>query len=156
MIFGNFDNLNNSGVPAVIQTLIQNHNLSVERFSEMEEGLYSLEDSGITYLVKAFTTDFKDQRPAEFHQQFVDLQLVIKGCETIYFDHSNEAYRTVANPKPDVYLVDPTGMSNQVELREGDFAIFLTHEPHQALCSELGQQAVKKVVFKIPKQLLNS
>lgn len=155
MIFGNFENMDNSGIPKAIQSIVKDNALSVSQLSKMEPGLYEIENTGITYLIKDFATDFKENRPAEFHEKYVDLQLVLEGEETIYFDHSSKPYELIDSPKPDVYLVSPIGMNNKVDLLAGNFAVFMTNEPHQALCSELGQQAVKKVVFKIPRQFLS-
>jgi len=156
MIFGNFDKLNGGGVPAAIQSLIEDNQLSLTKLNQLDLGLYEIENTGVTYLIKEFSTDYRENRPAEFHEDFIDLQLLLEGKETIYFDHSHDSYLSLTNPKPDVFLIDPSELSNKVDLKEGDFAIFLTNEPHQALCSEEGVQTVKKVVFKIPKLLLNN
>ncbi len=155
MIFGNFDKMTGSGIPAAIHSLITQNELSLDKLNDLEAGLYSIENTGATYLIKEFSTDYRENRPGEYHEDFVDLQLVLKGKETIYFDHSKEEYSLLTNPKPDVFLIEPAELSNSVDLCEGDFAIFFTQEPHQALCHQDGVQKVKKVVFKIPKQLLN-
>ena len=155
MIFGNFDKMIGSGIPAAIHSLMTKNELSLDRLDELEAGLYSIENTGVTYLIKTFSTDYRKNRPGEYHKNFVDLQLVLEGKETIYFDHSKEGYSLLTNPKPDVFLIEPEELSNSVELCKGDFAVFFTQEPHQALCHQNGVQTVKKVVFKIPNQLLN-
>lgn len=155
MIFGNFDKIGGSGIPAAIYSLIQDNDLSFSGLNDLEAGLYSIENTGVTYLIKEFSTDFRENRPGEYHEEFIDLQLVLKGRETIYFDHNKDNYSLLDTPKPDVFLIEPSELKNSVELCEGSFAVFCTNEPHQALCHPNGVQKVKKAVFKIPKHLLN-
>ncbi|QIM66721.1 hypothetical protein A4G16_04710 [Mannheimia granulomatis] len=123
--------------------------------STLELGWQDLED-GIRMNVMSFETSPAEGKKAEMHRKFVDIQLLIEGEEMIEYGLSQpdltkyDEYRD----EDDYQLTDAIDDKNEVILKPNMFAIFLPYEPHKPGNSVNGNKTLKKLVVKVPAELL--
>ncbi|EXI62004.1 hypothetical protein MHD_01005 [Mannheimia granulomatis] len=123
--------------------------------SALELGWQDLED-GIRMNVMSFETSPAEGKKAEMHRKFVDIQLLIEGEEMIEYGLSQpdltkyDEYRE----EDDYQLTEAIDDKNEVILKPNMFAIFLPYEPHKPGNSVNGNKTLKKLVVKVPAELL--
>jgi biofilm protein TabA len=109
------------------------------------------------YDIQEVTTAVRAERKSEHHAKYIDLQYLISGDEEIFV-----VARQTGNNKPVEEALDTKDyiLFNEVEnefeiiLKPGMFAIFFPDDLHRPVISRNGGDAVKKVVIKINKALL--
>ena len=96
------------------------------------------------------------QRRAEKHNQYIDVQYVAQGSETIWFTPLTEANVETENlaEENDVIFYDDPKEKNCAVLNAGDFAIFFPWELHRpncanGCCGEGEITHVQKIVVKV-------
>lgn len=113
-------------------------------------------EEGIRMNVMSFETSPADGKKAELHRKFVDIQLLIEGEEMIEYGLSQpdlskyDEYRD----EDDYQLTDEIDNKNEVTLQPNMFAIFLPYEPHKPGNAVNGNKTLKKLVVKVPVELL--
>ncbi|MEG9482193.1 N-acetylneuraminate anomerase [Mannheimia sp. HC-2023] len=123
--------------------------------ANLELGWQDLED-GIRMNVMSFETTPAEGKKAEMHRKFVDIQLLIEGEEMIEYGLSQpdlskyDEYRD----EDDYQLTDAIDDKNEVVLKPNMFAIFLPYEPHKPGNSVNSNNVLKKLVVKVPVELL--
>ncbi|WP_318375043.1 YhcH/YjgK/YiaL family protein [Enterobacter sp.] len=113
-------------------------------------GKHDIDGSRLFYLVSDDMTQPFDERRAEYHARYLDIQIVLKGQEGMTFS-------TLPNGTPDTdWLADkdiaflPAGEQEKtVVLSEGDFVVFYPGEVHKPLCAVGEAAPVRKVVVKL-------
>ena len=96
-----------------------------------------------------------EQEKPEFHEQFVDIEVILKGRETIGYSANNQ-YESLADDHildMDVAFVDGVKDERFVSLGVGDFAIFYPGDVHRP-CYSPEDDMITKAVIKINKDLL--
>jgi biofilm protein TabA len=109
--------------------------------SEIAEGLKVIVATGNGKTVEASLTKF------ECHDKNIDIQLCVKGLETIAWKPREKciAPNGEYNPDKDVrFFSDAPDMSFQ--LTDGQFAIFYPEDVHAPM---IGEGEIKKLVFKV-------
>lgn len=127
--------------------------LVIQWFSEhlLEElpmGKTELDSERVFVNVMKADTRPQEQAHFEVHQNYMDLQVVLQGCESFC---TGEASCPAENfdAGADVGFCDGP-IRTQGVLYPGWFALFLTQEPHMpTLHGPQGAQTIKKAVFKI-------
>lgn len=121
-------------------------------FSELENGEYEIDGRHVFARVNTYATEPKADRRPEKHEQYIDVQYVAAGEETIWYTPLTEACVETENraEKEDVIFYADPAEANCVSLKAGDFAVFFPWELHRPNCS-LGEDAanVQKVVVKV-------
>lgn len=123
--------------------------------AKLELGWQDLEE-GVRMNVMSFETSPAEGKKAEMHRKFVDIQLLIEGEEMIEYGLSQpdlakyDEYRD----EDDYQLTDAIDDKNEVILKPNMFAIFLPYEPHKPGNSVNGNKTLKKLVVKVPVELL--
>lgn len=118
-------------------------------------GWQDLED-GVRMNVMEFETSPPDGKKAELHRKFIDIQLLISGEEMIEYGLSYpdltqyDAYRE----EDDYQLTAEIENKNTVILSPNMFAIFLPYEPHKPGNSLNSDKLLKKLVVKVPVEML--
>lgn len=93
-------------------------------------------------------TGSTEGRQYEIHRAYADVQFVLSGAETLYY---NDSYNcTEFDTERDFALVDGTGATVPVTLKPGMFCILFPEEAHMPGCN-VGDTAgeEKKIVIKI-------
>ncbi|HDL5349548.1 TPA: YhcH/YjgK/YiaL family protein, partial [Mannheimia haemolytica] len=121
----------------------------------LELGWQELEN-GIRMNVMSFETTPAEGKKAELHRKFIDIQLLIDGEEMIEYGLSQpdlskyDEYRD----EDDYQLTAEIDDKNNLILKPNMFAIFLPYEPHKPGNSVNGNKTLKKLVVKVPVELI--
>ncbi|AWW34752.1 YhcH/YjgK/YiaL family protein [Mannheimia varigena] len=140
-------------LPSVFSRLCQK--LKTLDLANLELGWQELEE-GIRMNVMSFETSPAEGKKAEMHRKFVDIQLLIEGEEMIEYGLSQpdlskyDEYRD----EDDYQLTDAIDDKNEVVLKPNMFAIFLPYEPHKPGNAVNGNKTLKKLVVKVPAELI--
>ncbi|WP_024871809.1 YhcH/YjgK/YiaL family protein [Tolumonas lignilytica] len=112
-----------------------------------------LPDNPLFMINSLDTSQLVTERRAEFHDTYLDIQLLLSGEEWIGIGpHTTELDRS-DNPHPDLYFMDETPTS-YVGLQPGDFVVIAPGELHTPLCTLTEPGQLRKIVFKVHKELL--
>lgn len=113
-------------------------------------GSYSLRGDDIYMNVMQFATQAADQKKAELHERYIDIQLLLSGEERIQFGIAGSARACEEmHPEEDYQLCREIANEQAVTLRPGMFAVFLPGEPHKPGCVVNVAADIKKVVVKV-------
>ncbi len=110
------------------------------------------------------TTEPETVRLPEYHKDFLDIHVILEGCERIGFrtapvnldnndlpkDKESEPY----NKERDIGFLDKETACSYVDLKVGDYAVFAPEELHKPLCFIDGPLKIRKMIIKIHKDLL--
>ncbi len=121
-------------------------------FSKVANGEYEIDGRNVFARVNTYDTEPKDERRPEKHNEYIDVQFVAAGEETIWFTPlTADCVETVnkAEKEDVIFYADPHE-ANCAVLAAGDFAIFFPWELHRPNCtSGEGVSQVQKIVVKV-------
>lgn len=141
-------------LPAIFVRLCEK--LKALDLANLPLGWQDLED-GIRMNVMEFETSPAEEKKAEMHRKFIDIQLLISGEEMIEYGLSqpNLAQFDEYRDEDDYQLTDVIEYKNELVLQPNMFAIFLPYEPHKPGNAVNGQnKLLKKLVVKVPVSYL--
>ncbi|QLR79832.1 YhcH/YjgK/YiaL family protein [Citrobacter freundii] len=124
---------------------------------EKTPGRYALQGENIFMNVMHFTTQSPEQKKAELHQQYIDIQMLLSGEERILFGMTDSARQC-----EEVHIEDDYQLCSQIAdeqamvLKPGKFVIFMPGEPHKPGCVVQAPMDIKKVVIKVRASLLQA
>lgn len=117
---------------------------------QMPVGRYDIDGDQLFFLVSEDMSERRELRQAEFHQRYLDIQIVLQGREGMVF-----SCQPAGKPETD-WLADkdiaflPEGSQEKmVVLEEGDFVVFWPGEVHKPLCAVGEPARLRKVVVKM-------
>lgn len=156
MFFGKLDNLaRDKGYFA--KPLAQGLDyLAKTDFTKVKAGRYEIEEDSIFALVQDYQTVSKEEKKAETHAKYIDIQYIDQGTEIIGFalaNNCNEVEENLLEAKDAVFYKTVKGEMDLIVGR-GEYAIFFPNEIHRPGCNFRSGSQVKKVVIKIKAQLL--
>lgn len=154
MIFGNAKFLSQAMLPAALQHLLSRPELSLEALQAQPDGRYELEGDQLFYMLSTNDTRPEAELRNEFHQQYLDIQMVLDGVEGMAVGPLLADPENYTPEKPDLYFTDDAHAENQMNMKTGDFVVFYPGELHRPLCSVGAPAKVRKAVFKIHKNWL--
>ena len=117
--------------------------------AEQENGRYEVDGDNLFYMIQRYPTRDKDDVLFEAHKDYIDIQAIIDGEETI--GHAlTETLEVVQPYKPDVAEYADPDIFTEVKLAKGTFAIFYPDDAHKP-CYDYrdGKSNVLKVVVKL-------
>jgi YhcH/YjgK/YiaL family protein len=107
--------------------------------------------------VMQFATQSPEQKKAELHQQYIDIQVLLSGEERILFGLTDSARQCEEMHAEDDYqLCNHIADEQALTLKPGRFAIFMPGEPHKPGCAVGETGEIKKVVIKVRASLLHA
>lgn len=143
-------------LPAVIRQCVTF--LTETDMEALSVGRHDIDGDNIFVNVMEFTTQPADEKLAEAHKEYIDIQFLISGEEQIGFSLAcaNNPIAKEYDKEADFYLLEEVKTESQVVLLPKMFAIFLTEQPHKPGCIVSGAASVpiKKAVVKVHKSLL--
>ncbi|MGE6137927.1 YhcH/YjgK/YiaL family protein [Aeromonas rivipollensis] len=154
MIVGNLQQLDIALLPAPLMRLLSQPELSLHRLQQQAEGRHDLIDDTVFYLVSCPTTAEEASLKSEFHDRYLDIQIVLTGQEVIALSAAVSSPHDHQESKPDLLFLDNPTITTRLLLNTGDFAIFYPGEVHRPTCQVGTPARIKKVVFKICKNWL--
>lgn len=154
MIAGNMNMLESATLPKSLYEILSNPEFSLEKLRSLPDGKYQPEGAKWFCSVGDSQTSPAEIRHTEFHENYLDIQLILKGKEIINYSLTNAIGQSAVEKKPDLYILHKPVLTNSILLCAGDFVTFYPGEPHQALCMVKEPAIVRKAVFKIPKEII--
>lgn len=120
-------------------------------FSALENGKYSIDGDNMFAIISEYVPDVKENRKAETHNKYIDIQYIAAGEEIMGFaDLAN------GTEKPEGYLADKDATfyaavkeEIAITVRQGMFAVFFPWDIHRPGCVSQPGVTVRKVVVKI-------
>lgn len=89
------------------------------------------------------------------HEQYIDIQLLLKGEERILFGTAGTARQCEEFHHEDDYqLCNAIENEQTINLKPGMFAVFMPGEPHKPGCVVGEPGEIKKVVVKVKADLM--
>ena len=147
MIVGNIHNLD-AWLPEELRQAIEHIKAHVT--DATEKGKHDIDGDRLFYLIAEDMTEPFAQRRAEYHERYLDIQILLKGQEGMTF-----STQPAGAPETD-WLADkdiaflPEGVQEKtVVLNEGDFVVFYPGEVHKPLCAVGAPALVRKAVVKM-------
>lgn len=117
-------------------------------------GRYPLEGDRLFYLIQEGMTAEPDRLQPEFHEEYLDIQLLLSGQEWIGVGPFDAPPPAVAPAGPDLFFVSELVQHHHVCLQPGEFVVFYPGELHKPLCTLAQPAPLRKVVVKIQRTLL--
>lgn len=124
---------------------------------EKTPGRYELQGDNIFMNVMQFATQSPEQKKAELHREYIDIQVLLSGEERILFGMTDSARQCEEMHVEDDYQLCSQIADEQVMvLKPGRFVIFMPGEPHKPGCVVKAPMDIKKVVIKVRASLLHT
>jgi YhcH/YjgK/YiaL family protein len=120
-------------------------------FNALETGKYPIDGDNVFAIVNEYTTKPLSECDPESHQDYADIQLMIKGAEMFgYTPLTDQLPSTPYDPEKDVafYTLAEEDLS-YITLQAGQFIIFFPTDIHQPEVFTRQPDLVKKVVIKV-------
>lgn len=153
MIAGDILNPDLAQLPAALS-----HALRVALAQEPQHkaaGNYPLQGERLFMNVMQFSTQPPVEKKAELHYEYVDIQVLLKGSEKIYYGEAGSARECDdLHEKEDYQLCSRIENQQVLTLRPGMFAVFMPQEPHKPGCLVDQSEEIKKVVIKLHRSVL--
>ena len=155
MITGSLDTLQRTPLPAPLARIMAEVVKSLAHWREAPLGKQDIDGLKLFCLVSEDLTEPGADRRGEFHEQYLDIQLLLWGEEWIGVGPHAYVSDGADHPHPDLWFVDDD-QTSYLALQPGDFAIFWPGELHRPLCTLTTPGLVKKLVVKVHQSLLTS
>ncbi|MTD37955.1 YhcH/YjgK/YiaL family protein [Erwinia sp. CPCC 100877] len=113
-------------------------------------GRHDIDGDRLFFLVSEDTTEMREERQAEFHQRYLDIQIVLQGREGMVFSCQPAGEPDVDwLAEKDIAFLPEGNQEKMVVLEEGDFVVFWPGEVHKPLCAVGEPARLRKVVVKM-------
>lgn len=134
-----------------ILNLIKNCN-----FKELKNGKYELYGNKIFLVINDYETKKPENKKAEQHKTYVDVQYIISGKELIGVGYQNQNNEIVDNYNHEKDRTSYGKVEGEiyVSLREGMYVILFPSDIHRPELDFEGRQKVRKAVIKVDKEIL--
>ncbi|MES3704868.1 YhcH/YjgK/YiaL family protein [Staphylococcus ureilyticus] len=120
-------------------------------WSNVKPGNYEIDGDNMFVSVQEVTTINKTEKMAKRHSQYIDLQYLVYGEETIYVAPPSE--KNVINDNKiesdDVLLYSKVQNESELNLIPGMFTILFPNDIHTPGCCNKEKMSIKKVVIKV-------
>ena len=125
-------------------------------FSKIEKGKHPLEGEKMFVIFDEYETKSRDDKKAEMHMKFIDVQFIVSGEESMgfSFDNGNSIAVEKYSPEKDAALYDKVDEENYFAVRKGMYVIFYPGEIHRPGCNLNAESEVRKAIVKINIDLL--
>ncbi|CNF62852.1 N-acetylneuraminate anomerase [Yersinia frederiksenii] len=129
--------------------------LAEQPLAELSCGRHEIDGELIFMNVMEFDTQPAENKKAEMHRTYADVQLLIKGIEGIeYSTLTPTKHLEPYHADDDYQLMSDIPDNSQLRMLPGMFAVFLPGEPHKPGCQITGSGTIKKVVVKVHHSVL--
>ncbi|CAM4414880.1 YhcH/YjgK/YiaL family protein [Vibrio agarivorans] len=155
MLFGNVEKLLLVGyIHPMMKKLIQEAWV-VAQDETKQDGKYDLSQPGAFVVLATAETELTSARKAEFHKDYIDVQIVTHGTEKLGYSYElPDELLALEQLENDVAFMDEVAKEQFVCLNSGDFAVFYPNQVHRPLCAVEQPAEVSKAIVKIPRTLL--
>ena len=113
-----------------------------------EKGSYEIEDKDIFVNIVGYETCEKEDRFWEAHKKYIDVHLMLDGCERIDINFIENLEQKEYEEEGDFLPLD--GENNgYVELKKGDFLVCYPEDAHMTAIKVKEKENIKKAIFKV-------
>ena len=120
----------------------------------MEPGRYEIDGDDVYATIQKQTTAAPEEKKAESHYQYIDIQYLISGKELQGYAPLPDGVKREEHPERDVMYYPEVEAEHFIELKPGDFTIYFTNDIHRPNCAAGESMDIKKVVLKIREAAL--
>ncbi len=155
MMLADLQSLTSSGLPAALVNALS---LAIDaRPQARPPGQYALQADDIFMNVMQFSTQEPQQKKAELHEQYIDIQLLLAGEERILFGVAGSARECEQmHHAEDYQLCHAIEGEQSIVLKPGMLVVFMPREPHKPGCAVETAGEIKKAVVKVRASLLRA
>ncbi|PWI32434.1 DUF386 domain-containing protein [Vibrio albus] len=154
MLFGNINQL--ELIPYTYTKLRKCIEEAVVIAKNNPEGKYALTDDRIFVMINATTTEPTEERAAEIHKKYIDIQIVLEGEERFgYSNQLDDSFKSLEKLENDVLFIENVTHENYIDLYVGDFVVFYPEQIHRPQCAVNKPMPIKKAVIKIPHDIFS-
>lgn len=119
---------------------------------EIPAGKYDILGDELYAIVQEYSTRVEEDGEFEGHRNYIDIQYVLSGEETVFTKDINQAVSSKAySGEYDAEFFDSVENPCKLILQQGDFAIFFPHDLHQPCMAVSQSVPVRKIVVKVKK-----
>jgi len=120
-------------------------------FSRLANGEYKIDGDRIFARVNTYRTAPRDEKRAEAHEAYIDVQYLARGEEAIWYCPRGvgEEVTVPYSPEKDIAFFSDPGEKDAVHMKEGTFAVFFPWELHRPGCTDEKASDVQKIVVKV-------
>lgn len=111
-------------------------------------GRYEIDGQRLYVKIEEYETEAITGRLWEAHKNYLDVQLLLEGCEQIDINFTEQMNEVEYLPKEDILRIEGEKRMSLI-LAAGDFAIFFPHDAHRSHMAPDHPQKIKKAVFKV-------
>lgn len=117
----------------------------------LEVGKYEIDGKEVYALVQEYDSKTEDKSKFEGHENYIDIQYVISGCEMLgSVDVKDIVPTTEYNPEKDITFYEDHYKATYCIAQEGDFCIFFPHDIHRpGMAYQDIPTPVRKIVVKV-------
>lgn len=118
---------------------------------QLPVGKYEIEGKALYASVQEYNTKSEQEAKFEGHRNYIDIQYIVSGVETIEVVHiSKAAVKTEYNAVKDVEFYENNEKAGKGVLEAGEYGIFLPDDIHKPGMAFGGVSLpVKKIVVKV-------
>jgi biofilm protein TabA len=151
MIFGHIGNLDKEAplYPSAVQKGLQY--LKNTDFAKLADGKHSIDGDSMYAIISEYFPDLKENRKAETHIKYIDIQYIDKGEEYIAYSNlstTSEIAQAYSEEKDAAFYKNVTNEID-IKLSSGMYAVFFPWDIHRPGCVSQPGVKVRKVVVKI-------
>lgn len=121
------------------------------RADTYEKGRVEVDGDNVYLNCAEYDTHDKAGALTEAHRAYLDVMVMIEGCETVYVKHT-EALQSITKPYDaaiDALLADTDADTTAVRLCVGDFLVLFPEDAHAPGCHADAPCHVKKAIGKV-------
>lgn len=118
---------------------------------KFEVGKYEIDGEKIFAFVQNYDSKLKENSVFEGHENYIDIQYVIEGCEMLgVIDVSKADIKEEYNPEKDAAFYQESKLASYCIATQGDFCIFYPHDIHSpGVAFDNSPSNVRKIVVKV-------
>ncbi|WP_108649053.1 N-acetylneuraminate anomerase [Dongshaea marina] len=143
-------------LPKVLQSVLEY--LRQTDFSKLEPGRHAVEGDKIYANLMSIETQPKQEKRPEVHRNYLDVQFLIEGEERIgvTLADSGQKVATEYDAERDLMFYQTPSNESELLLSAGMYAVFYPGELHTPACCIDEPKAIRKVVMKVHRSLLDN
>ena len=117
----------------------------------MEVGKYEIEGENLRASIQCYDTKLAENSMFEGHEDFIDIQCIISGCETMgCMDISKAVVSKPYNAEKDVAGYEVNDKASYCVAQDGEYCVFFPYDIHRpGMAYENVPAPVKKIVVKV-------
>ena len=122
-------------------------------FTQKDDGTIKIDSDDLYYILTTYnTSDNIEEKPAEAHRKFIDLQYILYGEEKIgYADYTSpKMLLKEYDAGSDIELFKRIEDESFFVLKKDMYSVFFPEDVHRPGLTDKEGHGVRKVIFKIP------